>query len=92
AGRNLLAWAHEAGFSRVEPGASAWCFATPEDRAWWGELWADRMLSSAIAEQAERDGFATRADLEQIAAAWRAWAVQPDGWFAVLHGEIVCRP
>ena len=25
------------------PTASAWCFATPEDRAWWGDLWADRI-------------------------------------------------
>ena len=26
-----------------------------------------------------------------IAAAWRTWAEQPDGWFAVLHGEILAR-
>ena len=92
AGRFLLAWAHAAGFSEVAPTASAWCFATPEDRAWWGDLWADRMTTSAIAEQAERDNFATRAELEEMAAAWRRWAAHPDGWFAVLHGEIVCRP
>ena len=32
AGRHLLQWAHAAGFSDVAPGASAWCFATPEQR------------------------------------------------------------
>ena len=88
----MLAWAHAAGFSDVEPTASAWCFATPGDRAWWGALWADRMTTSAIAEQAARDGFATRAELDEMAAAWRHWAGHPDAWFAVLHGEIVCRP
>jgi len=92
AGRFLWAWAHAAGFSDVTPTASAWCFATPADRAWWGELWADRMTTSAISEQAERDGFASRAELEAMAAAWRRWAANPDGWFAVLHGEIVCTP
>ena len=92
AGRQLLAWAHAAGFSDVEPTASAWCFATPEDRAWWGDLWADRMTTSAIAEQAEREKFATRAQLEVMATAWRAWAANPDAWFAVLHGEIICTP
>jgi ubiquinone/menaquinone biosynthesis C-methylase UbiE len=92
AGRFLLAWAHAAGFSEVEPTASAWCFATPGDRAWWGALWADRMTTSAVAEQAEREGFATRAELDEMAAAWRHWAGHPDAWFAVLHGEIVCRP
>jgi ubiquinone/menaquinone biosynthesis C-methylase UbiE len=92
AGRLLLAWARRAGFSEIVPSASAWCFATPEDRTWWGDLWADRMTTSAIAEQAERDKFATRTVLEDMAAAWRAWAADPDGWFAVLHGELICRP
>ncbi len=50
------------------------------------------MTTSAIAEQAEREGFATRADLEAMAAAWRTWAADPDAWFAVLHGEIICHP
>ncbi len=92
AGRFLLSWAHAAGFTDVEPGASAWCFATPADRSWWCNLWADRMTASAIAEQAEREGFATRADLEAMAAAWRGWSANPDAWFAVLHGEIICHP
>ena len=92
AGRFLLAWANAAGFSEVTPTASTWCFANPADRAWWSKLWADRMTTSAIATQAERDGFATRAELEEIAAAWRVWSTDADAWFAVLHGEIVCRP
>jgi ubiquinone/menaquinone biosynthesis C-methylase UbiE len=91
AGRYLLSWAHAAGFTDVEPGASVWCFATPEDRAWWGELWADRITQSAIANQAVEIGAATEAELNDMAAAWRNWSIEPDGWFAVLHGEILCR-
>jgi len=91
AGRFLLKWAHAAGFAEVTPSASVWCFATPEDRAWWGTLWADRMMGSAIAEQATSEGFASRAELERMATAWRAWADDQDGWFAVLHGEIIGR-
>ena len=30
AGRFLLGWAIRAGFSTIETGASAWCFATPQ--------------------------------------------------------------
>ncbi len=26
-----------------------------------------------------------------MAAAWREWGTREDGWFAVLHGEILCR-
>jgi SAM-dependent methyltransferase len=91
AGRFLLAWAHAAGFTDVGAGASAWCFSTPEDRAWWGELWADRITESAIAAQAVEIGAATTDELDRMATAWRRWAMDPDGWFAVLHGEILCR-
>jgi SAM-dependent methyltransferase len=91
AGRHLLAWARAAGCSDVRGSASAWCFASPEDRAWWGGLWADRVTSSRLAERLRDSGCST-ADLEDLAAAWRAWAASPDAWFAVLHGEILARP
>jgi SAM-dependent methyltransferase len=91
AGRYLLAWARAAGFTDITPGASVWCYATPDDRAWWSGLWADRMTESAIAEQAVADSFATETDLHEIANGWHRWAASPDAWFAVLHGEILCR-
>ncbi len=89
AGRMLLGWAHDAGFAEVAPSASVWCFATEVDRAWWGGLWADRFTQSTLAEQLLAHGIATGEDLEAFAVAWRSWALSPDGWFAVLHGEIL---
>ena len=91
AGRFLLAWAHSAGFDDVRPGASVWCYATPDDRAWWGGLWADRITGSAIARQAVTEGLATEKELREIAEGWRRWATHPDAWYAVLPGEILCR-
>ena len=91
AGRRLLSWAHAAGFTDVESGASTWCFADGEDRAWWGGMWADRILGSALTEQLLRDGLADRATLDDISEAFRRWAQDDDGWFVVLHGEILCR-
>jgi ubiquinone/menaquinone biosynthesis C-methylase UbiE len=88
AGRRLLAWAHEAGFTDVAATASSWCFATPADREWWGGLWADRIVASAIADQAVEHGLATRAELDELSTAWREWSASPDGWFAIVHGEI----
>lgn len=90
AGRRLLSWARAAGFTEITPTASVWCFATPEDRAWWGGLWADRVRASAFAGHARGHG-ATDADLERMAAAWREWAAAEDGWFVVPHGELICR-
>ena len=45
----------------------------------------------ALAERALAAGHATRAELEDISAAWREWSQHPDGWFLVPHGEIICR-
>jgi hypothetical protein len=92
AARYLLGWAHAAGFSDVVASAGVWCFATPEDRMWWGSTWADRISGSALADQAVERGLADHAELDDIADGWRAWAAHPDGWFCVVHGQVLCRP
>lgn len=91
AGRRLLAWARAAGFREVTATASTWCYATPEERDWWGGMWADRILESALARQLVDEGLATPADLRDISEAWRRWAGDGDGWFLVPHGEILAR-
>lgn len=91
AGRRMLAWARAAGFTDIRPGASTWCFATAEDRAYWGGMWADRILQSDLATQLTRDGDADRAQLEAISRAWRRWAADPSGWLVIVHGELLCR-
>ena len=91
AGRRLLSWAHEAGFTSAMPSASVWCYATPEERQWWGGLQAERIISSQVAVNAQAAGIATEAELQRIAEAWRQWATARDGWFAVLHGEVAYR-
>ena len=85
----LLAWAHEAGFTQLTASASAWCFSTPEEREWWGGLSADRIRLSSLADHAIESGTASTVDLDDLAAGWLDWAANPDGWFAVLHSEII---
>ncbi|MEU6233429.1 methyltransferase domain-containing protein [Kitasatospora sp. NPDC047058] len=91
AGRRLLSWARAAGFAEVTASSSTWTFATPERREWWGGMWADRTVGSALAATAVAGGHADRAELERIAAGWRGWAADGDGWFAMLHGEVLAR-
>ena len=90
AGRRLYSWAQAAGFENIQPSASAWCFALPEDRMWWSEVWAERITETALAEQILDRGLATPADLEAIAQACRYWGKQKDGWFSMPFGEIIC--
>jgi ubiquinone/menaquinone biosynthesis C-methylase UbiE len=87
----LRHWAHRAGFADVTSSASVWCYSTETEREWWGGLWADRVLSSSFGEQARDRGFANDERLAAIADGWREWAADPDAWFAVLNGEILCR-
>lgn len=88
AGRRLLSWALEAGFEKVEATASNWTFTTDEDRAWWGGMWADRILQSAMAEQALASGV-PQETLDEISKAWQTWAADPAAFISLLHGEIL---
>ena len=77
--------------AEVRASASVWCYASPGERAWWGGMWADRIVTSSITHQAVDAGHADDAELRDIADAWRSWAADDDGWFAIIHGEILCR-
>jgi ubiquinone/menaquinone biosynthesis C-methylase UbiE len=92
AGRRVLSWARQAGFSSIVATSSTWCFATPDDRTWWGSMWAARITDSAIAQRAVQSGAIDAAGLARIADGWRAWAASDDGWMSILHGEILATP
>ena len=91
AGRRLKSWARAAGFTSVEATTSVWTFSSDDDRAWWGGMWADRVLQSAFASDALGKKLATQADLQLISDAWSAWAADPDGFMAMPHGEVLAR-
>jgi SAM-dependent methyltransferase len=91
AGRHLLAWAHAAGLDDARVTTSTWCFATPEDREYWGGMWADRILHSALTEQLLREALSTAEELQEISRAWSDWAADPDGYINLVHGELLVR-
>ncbi|KIJ59778.1 hypothetical protein HYDPIDRAFT_100082 [Hydnomerulius pinastri MD-312] len=93
AGRRMVSWALAAGFQQKDINATTgtWCYSTPEERAWWSDMWADRTVNSTFSSNAIEKGLATREKLERISQHWREWGTKEDGWFALLHGEIVCR-
>ncbi|HEY1698333.1 MAG TPA: methyltransferase domain-containing protein [Trebonia sp.] len=91
AARRLHVWARAAGLTDVTVSSSTWTYSTPEERDWWGGTWADRTIEPPYSEGALAGGHATTADLGRIAAAWRDWAADEDGWFCVVNGELICR-
>jgi SAM-dependent methyltransferase len=91
AGRHLLGWAQAAGFSDIQAGSSTWTFAEAACCLWWSDLWAERMMRSALAEQAISYGLSTREELEAISRAWRHWGEQDDAFFVLVHAEVIAR-
>ncbi|KAF8931419.1 hypothetical protein BGZ58_007647 [Dissophora ornata] len=92
-GKYIHTWAQEAGFERsqITCSAGAWCFSSPEERAYWGGTMEERTLSSAFATIALEMNLASQEELERLAKAWRTWIEDDNGWFSLLHGEIICR-
>lgn len=91
AGRRLTTWCAAAGFTDITAGASAWSWTTRAERAAWAASWAERVTASGYGEQAIRAGLATPAQIADIAAGWRAWGAAPEGFFGILHGEVLAR-
>ncbi|MEU5682720.1 SAM-dependent methyltransferase [Streptomyces venezuelae] len=91
AGRRLKSWALEAGFTDITATADTWCYSSQDERAWWSGLWADRTVDSSYAGRAVESGHTDAARLRAISGAWREWGAREDAWFAVLHGEVLCR-
>jgi len=93
AGRRLSSWVRAAGFdpAGMTVGAGVWCYASARDRAELSESWAQRCVSSGFATAALAHGLADEAVLEHLADAWRDWGRAPDGWFAMVHGEVLAR-
>jgi SAM-dependent methyltransferase len=90
-GRKLRALFNAAPVAGVEVTAADWCYTTPADTRAWGESYAERLLTSAMGERAVEYGHATRAELEQMAAAFRRWAVHPDAFWTFTQVAVLAR-
>jgi ubiquinone/menaquinone biosynthesis C-methylase UbiE len=89
AGRYLRRWVRAAGFARSRVTTSATSYADPAATREWARTYAERTLHSNLADKALAYGIATRADLEGMAAGWRAWGADPDAFFCFSHTEVV---
>jgi ubiquinone/menaquinone biosynthesis C-methylase UbiE len=84
-GRRLRALFNAAGVVDLEISAVTWCYATPEETTAWGDSYSERLLTSPMGARPVEYGFATREDIEAMAAAFRAWAVHPDAFWAFVQ-------
>ena len=92
AGRRLKAWALEAGFGEITASASVWCYAGPEDLAWWTGTWAERLTESTFATSALEHDLADHDELVHLADGWRRFGQDPRAWFTIVHGEVLATP
>ena len=84
-------WWFHIGFASLEPSTSEWTYESVEEREWWADLWADRVLYSEFARQGLEYGLATSEELSEISDSFRAWSDSADGIFVVVHEEVLAR-
>jgi len=84
-GRQLRALFNAAGVTDLRITAAVWCYSIPEDTIAWGDSYADRLLKSPMGESPVTHGLASRADIEAMAASFRAWARHPDAFWVFTH-------
>ncbi|KAJ5754546.1 methyltransferase-UbiE family protein [Penicillium manginii] len=64
--------------------------APPMNENIGGGAMEQRVRSSGLAVTAVHEGLVSEKDIQQMAAAWRAWVENEDGWLGFLHGQILC--
>ena len=87
AGRRIPSWFARAGLEHVDVTTTVAMMRDPAEVLNWGDSWAERVTSSALAEQALGYGLASHDDLERIAAGWRSWARHEEALFLFVHVE-----
>ena len=90
-GRELRALFNAAPVTDVQVTAAVWCYTTQADTTEWGDSYSARLLTSPMGERPVEYGFASRADIEAMAAAFRAWGAHPDALWAFVHMAALAR-
>jgi len=88
-GKRVRALLRVAGFVRLESSASYECFGNLEGTQRWGERMAGTFTQPPVCDQLIELGWASQADLEEIATSWRAWGESPDAFHARAWREAV---
>lgn len=92
AGRYCHVWAREAGFTGDEIDASwdHWRYSGERVKQ-FSESWAGRILQPGFLGTAVKNGFATEEEIRGISDQFKSWGVHEDAFFAIPHGQILCR-
>src|SRR5690606_27814514 len=81
-GRQLRSLLRRAGFSNIQATASYDAFGTAEGIQHWAGVIIGYLHTEKFVREAQEFGLATRADLENLADAYQAWAINPDAFHA----------
>lgn len=88
-GRRLCGLLHQANFANVHGSASFESYGTPDRRQWFADILGRFVLDSPYTREWLERGWVEQATLEQISAAWKAWAARPDAFNANAWCEAV---
>ncbi len=92
AGRYIHVWAKQAGFAsnEITPTWDTWRYSG-QRVTHFAQSWSGRILQPGFTGTAVKEGFATEDEIKKISEAWKTWPSQEGAFFAIPHGEILCR-
>jgi SAM-dependent methyltransferase len=88
-GRRLRELLLEAGFSRAEASATANYRGSQGDTAMDGQFWGRYFEAEPLIAHAQSQGWSTRDEMLEIAAAWRQWGQTPSAFLATFWCESI---
>ena len=88
-GKHQWAYLRQAGFVKIQAGASYDSYGTEETTRQLGETMAAFMREENLIQQTGELGLAEPAELEQISQAWQEWGENPDAFTAHAYCEVV---
>jgi ubiquinone/menaquinone biosynthesis C-methylase UbiE len=88
-GKQLRSLLHDAGFVRTDAFVSGNQRGNANQARLDGEFWARYFEAEEFIAQADVAGWATRSEMLEIAAAWRAWGEDPGAFSATLWCQAI---
>ncbi|SPO30766.1 related to ubiE/COQ5 methyltransferase [Ustilago trichophora] len=95
AGRRLIRWALDAGFSpgpdNVTYSSSNQAYGGQPGAQFWGEMWSQRIAAESWKQQALNTKKVTEQEVKRMQEDWLQWSKAEDGVFVMVCGEVLLR-
>ncbi|CAO2651141.1 Nn.00g094380.m01.CDS01 [Neocucurbitaria sp. VM-36] len=90
-GSRVHVWARQAGFdaAKITKAADAKVVASPEERQFHASVMVARIDEAGHRKKFSEIG-ASEEEIDEMVRGWREWDGNVDGWYGMMHCEVIC--